>query len=201
MEKIVEFLRKNVNGKTLYTDEIIYYLEDKKLQETYSDQVSFSNMFFSKVRFTLDMFVVSRERTTEARTGYVIRDVYSSSLYRYSLATRRSTGNATGARVLIASSLMSEPIPTESVVFGIYDMRLKGEELSWIDEQMLYRDQLCADGTYRPAAFKSKCRLLLDKGKLVYEREEECFDVDSSTMERTQSDSKYPIFVSKERRM
>ena len=201
MEKIVEFLRKNVNGKTLYTDELTYYLENKKLRGTYSDQISFSNMFFSKVRFTLDMFVVSREKITETYTGHVLRDIYSSSLYRYSIAVRRSTGDITGTLTFVASSLISEPIPAESVVSGIYDMRLEDDELSWTDDQMLYRDQLCADGLYKPIAFRSRCKLFIDRGKLIYERSQECFDVNPHTMQRMPSDSEYPVFVSKERKV
>ena len=201
MEKIVEFLRKNVNGKTLYTDEMTYYLENRKVRCAYSDQISFSNMFFSKVRFTMDMFVVSREKMAETYTGHVIRDIYSSSLYRYSLAKRLSTGGATGTVTLVASSLMSDPVPAESIVSGIYGMELGDNELRWVDEQMLYRDQLSADGSYRPVAFRSNCRFLIEGGRLVYECKKECFDVDPRTMERTPSDSEYPLFVSKERRM
>jgi len=98
MEKIVEFLRKNVNGKTLYTDELTYYLENKKLRGTYSDQISFSNMFFSKVRFTLDMFVVSREKITETYTGHVLRDIFPHRSTDTALRQVVARGNITGAQ-------------------------------------------------------------------------------------------------------
>jgi hypothetical protein len=201
MEEIIDFLRKNVNGKTLYTDEISYSLENKKFRAIYSDQISFSNMYFSKVRFKMDMFVVSREKIVEAGTGNVIREAYSSTLFRYSIAARKSTGNATGTLTFVASSLLSDSVPSDSIVSGIYDMKLENNELSWTDEQMLYRDLLDPEGKFKPVAFKLKCKFQIEKGKLVYKRETECFDINPSTMERKPSESKYPLFVSKERKV
>jgi len=200
MEKIVSFLRNNVNGRTLYTDERTYRFENGGLVGTYSDQVSFSNMFFSKVRFTMDTFIVSKEMIMEADTGKEILNVYSSALYRYSLAMRRSTGDATGTRTFIASSLMSDPIPAESTVSGIYNMRLENNELSWIDDQMMYRDQIVAEGSFIPIAFMEKCRFFVTDEGLTYEREVECFEVDPKTMKRIRSIAKFPLFISKERR-
>ena len=43
MEKIIKFIEENVDGKTLYTKELIYELENGALQGVYSDQISFSN--------------------------------------------------------------------------------------------------------------------------------------------------------------
>lgn len=96
MEEVVDFLRKNVNGKTLYTDEMTFFLENEKLQTTYSNQISFSNLFFSKTRLAMDMFIVSKEKMIEVDTGTAIKDVYSSSLFRYNLAKRQSTEEVTG---------------------------------------------------------------------------------------------------------
>ena len=42
MKDIINFLEANVNGKTLYTKELIYKLEDGALQGVYSDQISLS---------------------------------------------------------------------------------------------------------------------------------------------------------------
>ncbi|MCL2148444.1 MAG: hypothetical protein FWH47_03795 [Methanomassiliicoccaceae archaeon] len=201
MEEIVEFLRKNVNGKTLYTDELTYQLEGGTLIGNYSDQISFSNMYFSKVRFTMDMFVVSKEQIRDAATGGEVKRYDASSLYRYCLAERRSTGDVTGVMTFVASSLLSDPVPPDSTVSGIYDMRLEGKELGWVDDQMLYRDQITSDGSFKPVAFKAKCRFYISKGRLVYEHRVECFDVDPGTMRRSLSDARYPPFVSKERRV
>lgn len=201
MEKIVDFLRNNVNGKTLYTEESTYHLEGGKLTGTYSDQVSFSNMFFSKARFTMDMFIVSKEEIADARTGKEIQSVRSSSLFRYSVAKRQSTGDATGTMMFFASSLMSGPIPAESTASGIYDMKLENNELSWIDDQVLYKDQLGAEGVFKPVAFRKRCRFFIEENGLVYERMAECFNVDPKMMKRTPSEAVYPTFVSKERKV
>lgn len=62
MKDIINFLEANVNGKTLYTKELIYKLEDGALQGVYSDQISFSNLKYSQSGFQLDMFIVSNEK-------------------------------------------------------------------------------------------------------------------------------------------
>jgi len=201
LDVIVEFLKKNVNGKTLYTDEISYTLENGRLSVTYSDQISLSNMFFSKVRCTMDMFVVSKERIADTETGKIVSDKYTSSLYRRSFAYRRSTGNVSGVLIHLSSSDMSGPVPEESTVSITYRAKFEKNGFSWIEDQMSYRDMFCADGGYRPVAFRTKCRLFLEDGVLVYEHEPECFEVNAETLARTPSDEKYPMLISKERRM
>lgn len=62
MKAIIDFIEKNVNGKTLYTKELVYELEQGALQGVYSDQISFSNLKYSQSGFQLDMFIVSNEK-------------------------------------------------------------------------------------------------------------------------------------------
>ena len=62
MEKIIKFIEENVDGKTLYTKELIYELENGALQGVYSDQISFSNLKYSQSGFQLDMFIVANEK-------------------------------------------------------------------------------------------------------------------------------------------
>ncbi|AIZ56972.1 hypothetical protein Mpt1_c11050 [Candidatus Methanoplasma termitum] len=200
VDEIVDFLRKNVNGRTLYTDETTFAIEGGRLLLTYSDQISLSNMFFSKVKYTMDMFVVGKEKITDTKTGNVIKDTYSSSLYRYSVAKRQSTGAVTGILTLVASSLMSDTAPEESIASVAWNIKLENNEFSWIEEQMLYRDQIGFDGKYRPIALRTKCRIFVDNGNTVYVHDVECFDVDPETLVRTPSETKYPRFISKERR-
>ena len=40
LKDIIEFLEENVDGKTLFTKELIYKLENGALQGIYSDQIS-----------------------------------------------------------------------------------------------------------------------------------------------------------------
>jgi len=200
MDEIIGFLKKHVNGKTLYTDEITYSLENGRLRGTYSDQKSLSNMFFSKNRWTMDKFIVSKEKIIDTETGRVIKEEYSSSVYRYSIAKSLSTGELTGIMMLAASSLQSDPFPAESTAWIAYELRYKNEEFSWIEDQVLYRDQISFEGKYKPVAYRAECRLFLTGEGLVFEYEPVYFDVDPKTLKRTPSDSKFPRFVSKERR-
>ena len=37
MKKIIDFIEENVNGRTLFTEELVYKLEDGALEGVYSD--------------------------------------------------------------------------------------------------------------------------------------------------------------------
>ena len=62
MKEIINFIEENVNGKTLFTKELVYELEDGTLQGVYSDQISFSNFKYSQSGFQIDMFIISNEK-------------------------------------------------------------------------------------------------------------------------------------------
>ena len=51
MKDILAFLGANVDGKTLFTKELVYKLENDALQGVYSDQISFSNLKHSQSGF------------------------------------------------------------------------------------------------------------------------------------------------------
>lgn len=51
-----------MNGKTLYTKELAYVLENGALQDVYSDQISFSNLKYSQSGFQHDMFIIANEK-------------------------------------------------------------------------------------------------------------------------------------------
>lgn len=51
--KIIDFIEENVNGRTLFTEELVYKLEDGALEGVYSDQISFSNLKYSQSGFQL----------------------------------------------------------------------------------------------------------------------------------------------------
>ena len=40
MREIIDFIEANVNGRTLFTKELVYELENGGLQGVYSDQIS-----------------------------------------------------------------------------------------------------------------------------------------------------------------
>lgn len=200
MEEILDFLRNNVDGKTLYTDELTYQLDDGRLIGRYSDQMSFCNLRYSNSRFSMDLFAVSSEMIKERSTDKMIKDLTSSSMFTYNLSKRQSTGKVTGTMFFVSSSILSGPVPAESTASGIYNVVLNNNELSWTEDQMLYRDQPGTDGKMRAITFKAQCRFYVEEGSLNYEHKVECFNVDPDTMERTPSDAKYPVYTSKERK-
>ena len=54
MKEVINFIEANVDGKTLFTKELVYELENGALQGAYSDQISFSNLKYSQSGFQLD---------------------------------------------------------------------------------------------------------------------------------------------------
>ena len=57
MKKIIDFMEENVDGRTLFTKELVYELENGALQGIYSDQISFSNLKYSQSGFQLGIHV------------------------------------------------------------------------------------------------------------------------------------------------
>ena len=57
MKEIIDFMEENVDGRTLFTKELVYELENGALQGVYSDQISFSNLKYSQSGFQLGIHV------------------------------------------------------------------------------------------------------------------------------------------------
>lgn len=85
------------------------------------------------------------------------------------------------------------------MVSGIYDVRLENKVLRLSEDQALYRDQPVRDGRYKPVAFQSEHRFYCRDGKLHYEYDGRCFDVDAQTMRRGGSPDAFPPFLSVEK--
>ena len=66
-----------------------------------------------------------------------------------------------------------------NIVCGIYDVALDAQELSWKENQLLYRDNPVGEDKYKPVAFDSKARIYLDKGKVIFEYLTYTWDVQS----------------------
>ncbi|QQO08800.1 hypothetical protein [Breznakiella homolactica] len=201
MKDILDFLVTRVNGKTLYTKELVYELEGGALQGVYSDQISFSNLLYSKSGLRLDMFIVSNEKIYTIGEGKqresLRKDFSGAALFRYELALRKSTGELTGLFRFISAS--GTEVPSEAVVSGIRDVRLEEGALRLTEDQALYRDQPAGDGSWKAVAFRSNHRFFLKEGKLHYEYDGVSFDVDPLTLERRVSADRFPPFVSAER--
>ncbi|GAA0791197.1 hypothetical protein GCM10008910_02090 [Faecalicatena orotica] len=201
MKEIINFIESNVNGKTLFTKELVYELEHGALQGVYSDQISFSNLKYSQSGFQLDMFIVSNEKIwligQEGQREELRKDFSGVSLFRFELAERKSTNGITGSFRFISAS--GKNVAAEAIISGIYDVRLENDVLKLSEDQVLYRDQPVQDGRFKPVAFQSQHRFYNEDGKLHYEYDGKCFDVDPKTMKRSGSPDTFPPFISIEK--
>ena len=198
MKEIIDFIEANVDGKTLFTKELVYELENGALQGVYSDQISFSNFKYSQSGFQLDMFIVSNEKLwqigKDGRRERLRKDFSGVSLFRFELAARKSTQEITGCFRFISAS--GKSTAAEAVVSGIYDVRLENGMLKLTEDQALYRDQPIQGARFKPVAFQSEHRFYCIEGKLRYEYDGRCFDVDAETMRRSDGSDTFPPFIS-----
>lgn len=201
MKEIISFIEENVNGKTLFTKELVYELENGELQGVYSDQISFSNLKYSQSGFQLDMFIVSNEKIwiigKDGQREELRKDFSGVSLFRFELAERKSTNLITGFFRFISAS--GKNVAAEAIVSGIYDVRLEKDMLILTEDQVLYRDQPIQDKRFKPVAFQSEHRFYNKDGKLHYEYDGKCFDVDAKSMQRSDNFDTFPTFISIEK--
>lgn len=201
MDKIVKYLKGNVLGKALITDELIYQLENGKLEGVYSDQITFSNLYVAEAGMHFDMFVNAQEKVYELNENHertaLTRDYNGGSVFRYELAKRKSSGQVTGIMRLISTIVKNQT--AEAIVCGVYDIKVENNELSWKEQQLLYRDQASNDGKHRPVAFDSQSRFYFEGNKLRYEYNGTCYDVDPISFAKTPSKDIFPKFLAQEK--
>lgn len=125
------------------------------------------------------------------------KDFSASSLFRFELAKRRSTDAVTGSFWLISAS--GKQVAAEAVVSGIYDIRLENDVVRLTEDQAVYWDQPIQNDRYKPVAFPAEHCLYCVDGKLHYEYNGKCFDMDTNTMQRMQSPDQFPTFISIEK--
>lgn len=200
MKEIIDFLEANVNGKTLYTKELVYQLEDGVLEGAYADQISFSNLKYSQSGFQFDMFIVSNEKIwlvgKDGQREALRKDFSGVSLFRFELAKRKSTNDLSGAFRFLSAS--GKDVAAEAIVSGIYDVCLQDGVLKLSEDQALYRDQPIQDGRFKPVAFQAEHHFFVKDKKLHYEYYGRSFDVDAKTMQRRDSSDTFPPFLSVE---
>lgn len=198
--RIFHFLENNLIGKKLVTDEVVYTLGNGKLEGIYNDQMIFSDLVKTKNGFKFNMTTVTHEliynldekgvRTT------VAKDYTGTSVFCYELAVRKSTNQLTGYMYCVSTTVQDQTM--EAVVCGIFDVIFNGKELSWRENQLLYRDNPIGEDKYKPVAFDSKVRIYFDNRKVVYEYLPVLWDVNPRTLEKRLSKDDYPPYISKE---
>ena len=199
MEKVIDFLEKNVLGKSVFSEETHYDLEYGRFEGAYSTEISFSNLMQSETGFTMDGFTLSHEKIIEAGPGVLRKDVRLVSFFKYEFSRRASSGEITGFMRFVSSSAAIDPSPAEATVSSISGVTIKENELRWREDQILYRDQQNMDGTYSSKAFVLDNYLRMRNGKLEYGFTAECFSVDPKTMERKKALGFYSPFTAREK--
>lgn len=201
MDEVIQFIQQNIIGKTLFTDEVIYTLENETLEGVYSDKMMFSDLVKTEHGFKFNMTTVTQElvynldgkgeRTTLAK------DYTGTSVFHYELAMRKSTNQLTGYMRCVSTTVRHQTM--EAVVCGIFDVFFDGKELKWQENQLLYRDNPIGEDKYRPVAFHSKVRIYLDNGKAVFEYLPTLWDVNPVTLGKRLSKDDYPPYISREK--
>ena len=198
---VIRFLRETIIGKTLFTDDIIYKLEEGCMEGVYSDQMMFSDLVETENGFKFNMTTVTHELVYNldeqgVRTT-VVKDYTGTSVFCYELAMRKSTNQLTGYMHCVSTTVNNSTM--EAVVCGIFDVVLDKKELRWQESQLLYRDNLIGENQYKPVAFDYKARFYLDKGKVVFEYLPTLWEVNPDTLAKGLSKDNYPPYISKER--
>lgn len=200
MLTLVEYLRRNVMGRQLHTDELVYSLEDGALEGVYSDRMTFSGLESSGTGMKFDLFLASDEKIHEKGAdggrGPLRKDFGALSHFRYELALRKSSGEITGHMRYVGGTM--DQAPAEAMASAVTGFRFKCGEVRWREEEMIYRDQPGPGGAVRSVAFLADCRFYFEEDRLCYEYDGVCLDVDPKTGLRTPSTSAFPKFVARE---
>lgn len=197
---IVTYIRNNVIGKPLKTDDVIYRLENDTLEGVYSDIMTFSDLLVTENGIQFNMTTVTNEKiyildANKKRSG-IKKDYTGTSVFQYKLAIRKSSGQITGYMHCQSSTVTDHTM--EAVVYGVYDVALQNDQLTWKELQLLYRDLPSDNEKYRSVAFDPDVRFYMEDGKLRFEYIPKLYDVDPVTLDKTLDKDQYPSFVSKE---
>lgn len=195
-DKLVAFLRGNIIDRTLHTAPVEYALEGDELRGVYSDTMQFSGLEVSDTGVQFDMTTVTNEKIY-GPDGGLRHDYVGTSVFRYRLAQRRSTGEVTGFMRCVSTTVREQTM--DAVVYGVSGVRLEGGELRWSERQLMYRDSPSGDGKYKPVAFDFEIRFYSEGGKAVFEYVPTFWNIDPQSMEKTPAADQYPPFVSREK--
>mgnify|MGYP000010850648 FL=1 len=200
-DEIIRFLAQNIIGRILFTDDVVYKLEDGHMEGVYNDKMMLSDLVQTEGGFKFNMTTVTHELVYHLdergeRTS-IAKDYTGTSVFCYELALRKSTGRLTGYMHCISTTVQHQTM--EAVVCGLFDVSFDEKGLKWQENQLLYRDNPTGADKYKPVAFDAKVRIYLDNDKAVFEYLPTHWDVDPDTLEKRLSKDNYPAYISKER--
>ncbi len=200
-EQIIKFIEKHVLGRTLFTDEVIYKLDNGSLEGIYKDELEFSDLVNTENGFKFNLTTKTKELVYNldnvGNKLSIAKNYTGSSIFSYEFAHRKSSNKITGYMRCVSTTVKNPTM--EAVVNGIFDVIIDNNELKWQEQQLLYRDNPIGDDLYKAVAFHSKNRLYLENGKLVFEFLPVLWDVDPDSLELVLAKDDYPPYISKER--
>ena len=89
-DEIIQFLKENIIGKNLFTDDVVYQLDNGKLEGVYSDKIVFSDLAKTENGFGFNMTTVTHELIYnidgKGSRMTVAKDYTGTSVFRYELA-------------------------------------------------------------------------------------------------------------------
>jgi hypothetical protein len=86
----------------------------------------------------------------------------------------------------------------EGIAYGVYDLEFENKQLSWKEQQLLYRDMPTDKDDFRSVAFDARVRFFIEDHKLRFEYIPTYYNVDPKNLHRTLSKDQYPVFLTKE---
>lgn len=91
---IILFLKENIIGRNLFTEDVVYKLENGKLEGVYSDRMIFSDLMQTENGFKFNMTTITHELiynvdNKDNRTT-VAKDYTGTSVFCYELAMRKA---------------------------------------------------------------------------------------------------------------
>ena len=117
-DEIIQFLKENIIGKNLFTDDVVtddvvYQLDNGKLEGVYSDKIVFSDLAKTENGFSFNMTTVTHEliynMNGKGSRMTIAKDYTGTSVFRYELAMRKSTNQMTGYMRCISTTLNNSP--------------------------------------------------------------------------------------------
>ena len=120
---IILFLKENIIGRNLFTEDVVYKLENGKLEGVYSDRMIFSDLMQTENGFKFNMTTITHELiynvdNKDNRTT-VAKDYTGTSVFCYELAMRKSTGQLTGYMRCISTTVKNQTMEEEMAIISL----------------------------------------------------------------------------------
>ena len=197
--QVFEFVKRHVIGKAVVAPPVTTDVDGGRITSAYEEDAVFSNLTETANGFSFDM-------TTLARGTRYVRDkgrallaegtLNTVRVIRYEMTERRSSGKLVGFARFI-SSTNTQPDPFSGAVF-LVQMSLERDRLAVHETMVGYVDFVSADRTFKPVAWDGKYSYAREQERLVVRYEQETFNVDPATLQRTPTGDKFPTQVSQE---